>query len=61
MSFQQLVSRFVDGKQHFEVMRLLEYIQEFIFSRSRVFHIATASVHAVRTHIRASVDRNMLQ
>ena len=39
----------------------LYYIQEFIFSLSRVFHVATTSLRAIRTHERASVDRNTLQ
>ena len=39
---------------------MLYYIQEFIFSLSWVFHVATASLCAIRSHVRASVDRNML-
>ena len=39
----------------------LYYIQEFIFSLSLVFHVATASLRAVRIPVRASVDRNTLQ
>ena len=37
------------------------YIQVFIFSLSRVFHVATASLRVIRSHVRASVDRNTLQ
>ena len=31
----------------------LYYIQKLIFSYLRVFHVATASLHAIRTHVRA--------
>ena len=37
------------------------YIQEFIFSLSRVFHVATVSLRTARTHVRVSVDPNKLQ
>ena len=39
----------------------LYYIQKFISSLSRVFHVATASLPAIRSHVCASVDQNMLQ
>ena len=42
-------------------MQQLYQIQKFIFSLSRVFHVATATLRAIRTHVRASVDRNTLQ
>ena len=38
----------------------IECIQEFIFSVSQVFHVATAHPEIMRAHVRASVDHNTI-